>query len=810
MIGRTLSHFKITAKLGEGGMGVVYRADDTKLGREVAVKVLPEAFASDPERLARFEREAKALAALNHSNIASIYEIGQHEGTHFLAQELIPGETLAERLAGGPLGIREALRFAHSIARALEAAHANQVIHRDLKPLNIKITPAGEVKLLDFGLAKIATASPATDAGDEDETLPAVAELTRAGTVLGTPAYMSPEQIRGRSVDHRTDIWAFGCVLFEMLTGGKPFPGPSDPDVLAAILKEDIDRSALPGETPTGIRSLIDRCLRKEADRRLSIIADARVDIEEALQDSTRGAPSTEVTLESATSGGPPGQPGPARRGRLLAALALMAGLAAAIWALSSSRQNPQPAITDRSIAVLPFETLGDAEGSVFADGIHGDMLTKLSTVADLEVTSRTSVMQFRDSRATLPAIADELGVAWILVGEVQQVGDQVQVNARLIDASADRQVWAESYQRQLTAENLFRIQGELTRQIVEQLAGQLSPDEEQRMGLVPTENLDAYRLYVHGRALLDPRTEEDLRRAIEYFRQAIDRDPVYALAWAGLSNALALTGFYEYAPLQEVLPDAFAAAERAIDLDPSLGEAHAALGIVHSLRREGPAAVRALERSLVLDPSFAPAHAWLGWVEDLLGNPERALIAAKRAAEVNPLSPAFHAYLAEAYMANKNYEAAASESARSRELQADYALAHYMEGLALLHLDRLDEAEEALGKALSLALSNGVPTRSEVLAVLGVVHTLEGDNDSARALLAEIEGSDSYSTGLVLAALGETREALDAFRAVEQWGFTATPHIRYLFPDVLKALRAEAEFEEVLQTVDRSFGKDP
>ena len=436
-------------------------------------------------------------------------------------------------------------------------------------------------------------------------------------------------------------------------------------------------------------------------------------------------------------------------------------------------------------------------------------MLTKLSKVGDLQVTSRTSVMQFRDSLAPIPEIARQLGVAWILQGEVQEIGDQVQVNARLVDARDDRQVWAESYRRELTAENLFQIQGDLTRQIVDQLAVQLSPEQQRAVDRAPTENLDAYRLYVQGRALIDPRTARDLVRSVEYFRQAIDQDGTYALAWAGLANALALQGFYDYEPLDEVLPEALAAARRALDLDPDLAEGYASLGIVLSLQRKGPEAVEALRRSIDLNPGFAPAYAWLGWVQDLLGQPEQARASLRRATELNPLSPAYRAYLAEALMATGDYERAIEQGRRARELQSDYALGHFMEGVALLQAGRAEEAGRSLERALELALPEGEPSRQEVLAVLALVDAAKGDPEAARGRLEEIDpGSDPYVAGLVFAALGQTDRALELFAAVDEWGFTATPQIRYFFPDVLGPIRRDPRFAGVLEQVQGSFAR--
>lgn len=786
-------------------MGEVYLAEDKKLGREVAIKVLPESFAADSDRLARFEREARALASLNHSNVASIHEIGRDGDTHFLAMELVPGDTLAERLAAGPLPVDEALRCALGISCALEAAHARGVVHRDLKPLNVKITPDGEVKLLDFGLAKMSV-DTTHDSSDDDETLLAESELTAAGTILGTTAYMSPEQIRGEGVDQRTDIWAFGCVLFEMLAGGRPFARPSDPDTLAAILKEELDLTALPDETPDAILSLVERCLRKHSARRLHHIADARIEIEEVLHgDGPSTGSSGSRSAPAHTAGSDRGTPG---RAWMMVAIALLALVVlVTIWKFLPSKAS-RP-ITSRTIAVLPFTTLGQSEASVFTEGIHGDMLTKLSKVSGLQVTSRTSVMQFRDSLTPIPEIGRQLGVAWILQGEVQEIAGQVQVSARLVDARSDQQVWAESYRRDLTAENLFQIQGDLTRQIVDQLAVQLSPEQERDFDQAPTENLDAYRLYVQGRALLDPRTQRDLDRSVEYFRQAIDRDGIYGLAWAGLAQALALQGFYDYHSLDDVLPEALAAAQRALDLDPELAEGHASMGVVLSLERKGPEAVESLRRSIELNPSFAPAHAWLGWVQGLLGYPETALPAARRAADLNPLSPAYRAYLAEALMANGEYEGAIEQGRRARELQSDYALGHFMEGIALLQAGNAEEAGKSLNRSLELALPDGTPSREEVLAALALVDSATDDLGAARSRLDEIDSrSDPYPAGLIFAALGETDRALDLFASVEEWGFTAIPQIRYFFPQVMGPIRQDSRFATVLEQVDRSFSK--
>jgi len=497
-----------------------------------------------------------------------------------------------------------------------------------------------------------------------------------------------------------------------------------------------------------------------------------------------------------------------------LVALGLLAVAAAAGWYVirggAGGGRAGEGDISDRSIAVLPFETIGSQEATPFTDGVHGDLLTRLSRISDLSIISRTSVMPYRTSEKSLPAIAAELGVAWILRGEVQESGDQVQVSARLVNARTDRQAWAESYRRQLTAANLFEIQAEITRRIVQALQSHLTPQEERQVERAPTESLDAYRYYSQGRELLDQRTEDGVRRGIDYFQQAIAEDSSYALAWVGLADGLSLIEFYDY-PDPAIAVGAEWAARRALELDPTLGEAHASTGIVHSLRREGPEAVRELERSVELRPGYAEAHSWLGWVRLMLGRPQEALGPAEKAAVLNPLGPAVRAYLAEAYLANGRSEDALREARRAREIQPDYPLAHFMEGLVLYHVGMTAEATAVLTDVLPLVRPGGTPTLSEVRALLAVTQTASGDSTSARELLARIEEADDpFSAGLVRAALGEEQAAFDAFGKVSTWNSFSTEHFRYFFPDVLGPLRDDPRYQQLLREVDRAWGLEP
>lgn len=460
-----------------------------------------------------------------------------------------------------------------------------------------------------------------------------------------------------------------------------------------------------------------------------------------------------------------------------------------------------------RSIAVLPFETLGRQEPNPFTEGIHGDVLTRLSNVSDLQVISRTSVRRYRNTEKAIPEIGRELEARWVLEGEVQEAAGQFQINTRLINVREDRQVWARDYRGSLTAENVFEIQGDITKKIVRALEAELTPEEEKRVEQQPTESLEAYRLYVQGRGHLDERTEEGIRRGLDYFQQAIEQDASYALAWTGLTDALSLLEFYGLAPPDDA-PEPMRAAERAVELDPNLGEAHAALGILHSIRLNGPAARRELNRAVELTPSYAEAYGWLGWVHLCLGRPTEALGPAQQAVALSPLAPAYRVYLAEIYLANGEDGDALREARRAREIQPEYGLAHFMEGLVLHHRQQLAKATSALRKALPLIPPQGTPTHAEVRAALAVTHAASGDPTQARKLLDQIdETGDSFSAGLVHAALGEDDAAFDAFEQVRDWSSFSTEHVRYFFPDVLGPLREDPRYEELLRQVDRSWG---
>lgn len=497
---------------------------------------------------------------------------------------------------------------------------------------------------------------------------------------------------------------------------------------------------------------------------------------------------------------------GPSRAVVFWATLAI-AAVAVAGWVLLEEDDPIER--SERSVAVLPFENLSRvAENEFFSDGITEDILTNLSNIADLRVISRTSAMAYKDTDKTIPEIATELDVAYVLEGSVRRVGERVRITAQLVHAPADRHVWATNYDRELT--DIFAIQSEIARAIARELRTELSPEEQERIAATPTEDMAAYDQYLKGRALLDQRGEAGMRRAIDHFQRAIARDPGYALAWAGLADAISLLGFYDYI-VPDTAPSALEAARRAVELDGTLGHAHASLGIVHSIRQDAPAALRHLRRAIELTPGYAEPYIWLAWVLLLTGSPEEAVSPAEEAVRQDPLAPAYHVYLGETYLAVGDPDDALGEVRTAIDLQPQYGLAHFMEALVLHHLERYPAARTSLGRARRLVPEQGTPTHDEIDAVVALTFIAEGDTVAARDVLQRIGASPAspearFSVGLVHAALGDIDTALDIFTDIDRWGPFSNDHIRYFFPDQLAAVRADPRYLRLLDRVDRAW----
>jgi serine/threonine protein kinase/tetratricopeptide (TPR) repeat protein len=619
--GTRLGDFEILSLLGAGGMGEVYRARDHRLDRDVAIKVLPRFVSLDPERLRRFEQEAKAAAALNHPNIVAVFHMGSYEGVSYLVSELLEGDTLREQLKHGPLPPRKAIDYGIQIAHGLAAAHERGIVHRDLKPENLFATRNSQVKILDFGLAKLMP--PESETQLTKQTLD-----TEPGVVMGTVGYMSPEQVRGQPADQGSDIFAFGAILYEMLSGQRAFHKPTSVETMSAILNEDPPAlSQVVPNPPAALQCVVSRCLEKDPANRYS-----SGELVSSLEESSVAPQSLRES----------------HQWRWYAMVSIAA--AALVLAISILRFNLRgwrnhlrlTAGTTQieSLAVLPFANVsGDSRQDYFVDGMTDQLITDLAQIARLRVTSRTSAMQFRDTKKPVPQIARDLNVDAVVEGSVMHSGDRVRITAQLIEAKTDRNLWARSYER--NSRDVMALQDELARDISEEIRVTLTPEEDKRLVASRTPNPQAYDAYLRGRYFWSRRTEAELHKAKDYFEQAIAADPAYAPAYSGLADTYFYLSYaWGHMPPMEGMPLSRAAALKAIELDDSAGEGHASLGVVKfSYDWDFAGAEQELKRAVRLSPNFSNAHQTYAVLLGVLQRPDESLAEIRKAVEVDPLS---------------------------------------------------------------------------------------------------------------------------------------------------------------------------
>ena len=779
-----IAHYRILSRLGTGGMGEVHLAEDTRLGRKIALKILPSEFVADADRIRRFEQEARAVSALNHPNILVIYEIGHEHGIHYIATEYIEGQTLREKLQQGKINLCATLDIGAQIAEALHAAHTTGIVHRDIKPENVMIRPDGYVKVLDFGLAKLTLLRNA-DLGlrsSETETLADSSpnnpqsqipnpQFTNPGVVMGTAHYMSPEQARGLQVDTRSDIFSFGILLYEMLAGVKPFTGQTMTDVLAAILRaEPKPLSHHVPSLPAELDGYLAKALCKDCSTRYQTISELLNHLKRLRQrvefaDQTTVILSSDINLSSR---------------------------------LTSTSRKPRTRKAIDSLAVLPLINASDDPNLEYlSDGITESIINNLSKLPKLRVIPRSTVFRYKGQNIDPHEAGLELGVRAVFTGRIVQVSNAIILKAELIDIANQSQLWGEQYRHQ--NKNIFTLEAEISEDISEKLRLRLSGEEKKKLVKRYTKNTEAYHLYLKGRYFTNKRTPDWIKKGIEHFQQAIDLDPNYALAYAGLADSYAFlassTGGY---PPRETYPKAEAAAQKALELDDTLGEAHSTLGFYHLLFAwDFAAAKREYKRAIELSPNYANAHDGYSFYLKATGQHKASIQACQRAQELDPLSLFATLSLGWAYYFARDYEAALAQTRKVLEMDANFGFAHWHAGKVYLQTGQFTEAVKSLRQALNLV--GGTPP---FLSFLGYALARAGKPREARQMLAQLlrltqkQYVSSYFIALIYLGLGENDQTFAWLEQAyeERSGFLAFIGVEPMLDD----LRDDARFTDL------------
>ncbi|HKV81177.1 MAG TPA: protein kinase [Candidatus Sulfotelmatobacter sp.] len=733
LVGQTISHYRILSKLGSGGMGVVYEAEDVRLGRRVALKLLPEHLVRDPKALQRFEREARAASSLNHPGICTIYEVEEQEHQPIIVMELLEGESLKDRIRKRLITVKECLDVSVQVSDALQTAHTKGIMHRDIKPGNIFVVGGGRTKILDFGLAKVIPSG--LDQAELQEE-----PLTLDGVLPGTTAYMSPEQVRGEEIDTRSDLFSLGVVMYEMATGQRPFNGKNRVLIMNAIQNETPPcPSRLNPKLPMGLDDVIAMALQKDREKRHQHAADICSEVQQLKQRMERGeAAVPRATSIRAAAEAPAGNSQHRKKlwvgGLVVAGIVLLFALGFGMRWRHSARTTSAPI---RSVAVLPLENLtGDPDQQYFSDGMTDAIITDLAEIGSLRVISRTSAMHYRDSHKTLPEIAKELGVDAVVEGSVARAGNRVRIDAQLIQASDDRHLWAKGYERDI--KDVLALQGELARTIASEVRVQLSPSEEARLTKPHQVNPEAYEAYLEGRFFWNKRNKEAIGKSVEYFNQAIRIDPGYASAYAGLADAyfMSACGIPSGLSPKEAAPKAKAAALKAVELDDTSAEAHTALGMFMQCYDGTASAVEQEYRKAIgLNPNYALAHHYyalllLGWRN------QEGLEQVQEALRLDPVSPNTNGLYADFLMETRQFDKAIEQFRKTVELDPHQYNSRVRLGFAYDLVHRYREAEgefqeaekispETLSSQVGLAYTYGLEGRkAEVEKMLPTLET--------------------------------------------------------------------------------------
>ncbi|MEK6325766.1 MAG: protein kinase [Acidobacteriota bacterium] len=787
---QTISPYRIVSKLGAGGMGEVYLAEDTRLDRKVAIKFLPSNATSDQQAKKRLIREAQAAAKLDHSNICSIYEVGEEDGRSFIVMQYVEGETLARLIARQPLELREALDIAVQMADALAEAHSRGIIHRDIKPQNVMVTARGQVKVLDFGLAKLVQPPRVTESEAATQSL-----LTDPGLIIGTVPYMSPEQIRGETLDARSDIFGFGSVLYEMLSGRTPFSAGTAAETISSILTREpapLVRYA-PG-LPEELQRIVRKCLAKDKRRRYQSARDLLIDLGNLKRDSEAGA-DTEATSRIATQ--------PRSRIRRPFVIVALVGAALALSSVGIYLIMERGRAID-SIAVLPFVNASeDADTEYLSDGITESLINSFSRLPNLRVMSRDSVFRYKGQQTTAQGVGRDLNVQAVLTGRVVQRGSNLLISTELVDVRDNSHIWGEQYNRKLT--DILAVQSEIAREISEKLRLRLTGEQEKRLVKRYTVNAEAYQLYLKGRYYWNKRTEEGLRKGIEYFNQAIEKEPNYALAYSGLADchtSLAFSFDVGAVSPRQTIPQAEAAARKALKIDDTLAEAHTSLAFIKLLYDwDWPGSEESFKRAIELDPNYPNAHHWYSHYLMAMGRIEESLAESRRALELDPLLVVLNLHLGWHYLYARNYDQAIEQFRRTLEMDPYFQQAHLYLGWAYIGKGMYAEAIGELQTAKALVAGSG-----EAETALGYIYAVSGKRGDALRVLDQLKelSKRRYVSPFFIALIYAGLEEKDqAFTWLEKAYVDRSDLLVYLeMEPKLDSLRPERKFADLVSRV--------
>jgi len=831
----TLSHYRIVSKIGAGGMGEVYLAQDTKLDRRVALKILPADVASSRDRMERFIREAKSAAALNHPHIAQIHEIGEHDGTHFIVMEFIDGVTLREKIHRERTELRKLLKYLQQVAEGLSTAHAAGIVHRDLKPDNIMITRDGFAKVLDFGLAKLVeTSDLGLGLSEGGEAPTAVMQQHSApGVVMGTVGYMSPEQARGKmnEIDQRSDIFSFGCILFEAATGKKPFAGDSIVKSLHSLIYEPAPQiKDLNPSAPAELQRIVRRCLAKDPDERYQSIKEVRIELRELRRELETGAdfdytasPPTNTEKALSTDSGlineatatrsasiPPALSSAEyvvqglKQHKLFAAIALVVLIGAVgLFAYYLRGRNPDVAID--SIAVLPFENKSNAADTEYlSDGLAESLIYRLSQLPNLKVSPTSSVMRFKGKEMDVRTIASELGVSAVMTGRIAERGDNLTISVELVDVRNNKLLWGEQYDRKMS--DLLATQHEIASTIAEKLQVRLSGGDDKGITKRYTNDNEAYQLYLKGRFYWNKRTGEGIKKAIELLTAATEKDPNFALAYAALADCYVISSNYTGARPADTMPQAKAYAKKSIEIDGTLAEPHAALAMVTwYFEWDKDGAEREFKKAIELNPNYPTAHHWYSRFLRGVGRPDEAFSEIKRAAELDPLSLIFLNNIAEIYLDRGDLNASFNTCQRMIELDPNFWSAHSVLGIILVKQSRFTEATAEGQKAVEFSNRS-----SASLALLGYVYARSGRRDEAQSVITELDKkfaektADARDLAIVYAGLNDKDKAFEWLEKAYQYRSFQLGNLR-LEPLLIEALSSDPRWADLFRRIGLS-----